>query len=287
MLAQALPLERSSDVIRSLALDAEGILRVGTEAPTEEIPRRLVRFWDSPSPPPDVAELLATWAPFHPGYEILTFNDMSARAFVAKHYDRRYVDAFDMTNHPAMRSDLFRLAYLFRCGGIYMDADERCFQSVEELRRKAGSLAVRRMEDNGLTYLNNTPIFAAPGLPFVKEWLDRVVDAVLASRDGKLRIWLATGPGILSRVFAQRVVLDQAYPMRVLIINDWASFSWMVFCDYKYTGRHWLLHDSRGWANAKLRAQFFKPRLLRALKRSPLARQAWNAYKSLRGGPLP
>jgi mannosyltransferase OCH1-like enzyme len=34
--------------------------------------------------------------------------------------------------HPAQKSDLFRLAYLFREDGWYIDADDRCLGNLSD-----------------------------------------------------------------------------------------------------------------------------------------------------------
>jgi Glycosyltransferase sugar-binding region containing DXD motif len=274
---------RASEIVRSLPLDAEGTYRTSNAVDAPEVPRRLIRFWDGETPPADVVALLATWAPLHDGYEMVTFNDATARAFFAEHYAPRYLAGYDACTHPAMRCDLFRLAYLYQCGGIYVDADERCLQSVEEIRVHAGSLAVRRMvEANRFTYFANAPIFCAAGLPLLKECLDAATDRLLTSRWSRPKVWVTTGPGNLSRVFAQRVVLDGAHPMRVRVIDDWPRYSAMIHCEYKKTSRYWMFHDERGLKGAWMRGRVLARRGWEAFVRWPLARRMWHAVKVLR-----
>lgn len=90
------------------------------------IPRVVVQFWDAPTDvPADVRECLDSWSPLlQRGFRRLVFGDTSARQFIADVFGPTHVDAFDRCGHPAMRCDYFRLCYLVRHGGFYVDADE-------------------------------------------------------------------------------------------------------------------------------------------------------------------
>ena len=93
---------------------------------TVTIPRILVQFWDDTKTiPVDVRKCIDSWHPLdEQGFERLLFDDEDARHFIANNYDRHYLDAFERCRHPAMRSDYFRLCYIFKKGGFYVDADD-------------------------------------------------------------------------------------------------------------------------------------------------------------------
>ena len=89
-------------------------------------PRVLVQFWDDASAiPDDVQECLESSAPLEAaGFERTLFDDTSARHFIEDHFGARNVRAFDRCSHPAMRADYFRLCFMLRVGGLYVDADD-------------------------------------------------------------------------------------------------------------------------------------------------------------------
>src|SRR5205085_4123364 len=66
---------------------------------------------------------MATWK--IPGFAYILFDEERAREFVKTEYESRHLEAYDLCNHPAMKSDLFRLAYLYRHGGIFVDSEDR------------------------------------------------------------------------------------------------------------------------------------------------------------------
>ncbi|WP_114912291.1 WcbI family polysaccharide biosynthesis putative acetyltransferase [Acidibrevibacterium fodinaquatile] len=93
----------------------------------------IVQFWDSLDPPSDVLELIAAWrASVSPGSHLL-FNESSALKFILDNFPPKYAEAFEHCFHPAMKSDLFRLAYLYVNGGIYIDADDSIIAPIPNI----------------------------------------------------------------------------------------------------------------------------------------------------------
>jgi mannosyltransferase OCH1-like enzyme len=272
--------EAMSDVIRSLPT----AVNPGTGEIT--IPRRIMQFWDATTPPPEVSGLMETWGPMHPGFEVMRFDASAAAEWLGDHYPPRYVDAFFACQHPAMQSDYFRLAYLHVLGGIYIDADERCVQSLAPLTNLGVELVLnRRVAPNGLHYFNNAPLLCRPELPILRECLDWATTMISAAHGQPLKIWVTTGPGNLSRIFARRILEDPASLPRTFILDDWAAYSEIRFCAYKYGSRYWLTHDRflEGRANGlRHLLRLWRPRFERAASRLPGAAEVWRMVKALR-----
>src|ERR1700730_10750757 len=58
------------------------------------------------------------------GFERWLFDDVTAARFIAEHFSALHVLAFKKCQHPAMRSDFFRYAFMLKVGGFYVDADD-------------------------------------------------------------------------------------------------------------------------------------------------------------------
>src|SRR5205807_9018057 len=112
-----------STYIRRLVQEA---VPIATWSSRADIPNVMVQFWhDLDAVPGDVQECLDSWDPLTKrGFSRVLFGDEQARRFIAKALDRIHVSAFDHCHHPAMRSDYFRLCYILKRGGFYVDADE-------------------------------------------------------------------------------------------------------------------------------------------------------------------
>ena len=159
------------------------------------IPKVITQYWDSDRIPEDIQKTMSTWAQVNPDYEYRIFNDASAGEFLKQHYGSSVVRAFQMSNHAAMRADIFRLAYLKQCGGIYADADDLCRHSIDSWFDSGCELL---LVQEHLGTIGNNFIASMPNHPFIEVAFERVVSQIL-SRQGD--VWFASGPGCITMAF--------------------------------------------------------------------------------------
>ena len=149
------------------------------------------------------------------------------------------LSAYRRAREPAQRADIFRLAYLAIHGGFYADADDRCLAGVGAFVPPDARF-VAFHEDYGT--LGNNFLAVAPGHPVIALALQLGTAAL--NRGDTDFLWLSTGPGLLTRAFAQllaradcdldrlgAVILDMGFTMRHI------GFHCPV--RYKKTVRHW------------------------------------------------
>ena len=140
-----------------------------------------------------------------------------------------------------MKSDILRLAWLLRNGGVYSDADDRLQRSVAPLLESGAGLVLYQ-EDIGS--VGNNFIAAAPGHPVLALALEQAVAAV--NNGGKDLLWLATGPGLLTRCLGRYLAEDEGAwlarlrDIHVLDRHEMLSYS-AIHClsAYKHTEKHW------------------------------------------------
>lgn len=224
------------------------------------LPLRIVQFWDTPEPPADVAATMRDWQTRNPDWEYVRFDAPGAFAFLRAHYGPAVAAAFRRAGHPASQADLFRLAYLFRHGGVYADADDRCIGPLEALL-PVGTTFLSWQE--GYSTLANNLLGAAPGHPVIGRALAGAV-AALNRRDSD-SLWLATGPGLLTRAFAAELAetnLRVAEWLRgVAVLTPGAlprAVAVHCFAQYKTTEKHWNRHEF-GTKGAKARGAAAAP----------------------------
>jgi tetratricopeptide (TPR) repeat protein len=181
------------------ALQAGGLLDRGQmRTGRSPIPRSIVQFWDSPEIPPDIAGMMASWREIHPDWAVHVFSDASARAFLEAAYGPAAAAMYARIGNPAQKADVFRLGYLARMGGVYADADDRCHARLEALLAPQCAL-VLYCEDFGT--IGNNFIAACPRHPILRRAFSLALTCV-ARGDADL-LWLSTGPGLMTRAFAQ------------------------------------------------------------------------------------
>src|SRR5262249_25296411 len=186
-------------------------------------------------------QLSSTLQRLHPDFEYIIFNDKSAQEFIAAHFPSAVINAFVRVREAAQRADLFRLAYLSVAGGYYVDADNRCLSRIDLDGPNHAGLCLYQ-EDYGT--IGNDFLGTIAGHPVVQRALDLAVTAV--NRGDADMLWLSTGPGLITRAFAQTIAASD------LKASDWLGSTtvmdlWEVqrfvglhcVLPYKKTKRHW------------------------------------------------
>lgn len=218
----------------------QALRQIQMNVPT--IPKRIVQFWDSPTLPPEVEQVARSWLEANPGYEYMRFSLKSAIAFLRKHYEPDVLKAFQYCGHPATQADLFRLAYLYRMGGFYADADDRCQKSLDDLVASNAELVVYQEE---YASIGNNFLGAVPNQPMIRIALYQAVANLLSyTTEGP---WFQTGPGLMTCSFCTGLLpylshLDYRMWPRVMVLSqeELREYVWPhVALPYKHTEKSW------------------------------------------------
>ncbi len=234
------------------------------------IPKVIIQFWhDLDDVPHDVQECLDSWeALIKQGFKRIIFDNRAARNFIMKQFGEKHVAAFDLCCHPAMRCDYFRLCYLLKVGGFYVDADEvfqgngfysffsdnrlkvqpLCYDMFSGLMVPPSIFLKRNVYSPHLIfYVNNNPIITPPEHPIIQLALERATLILLRRTKERSDIQSTTGPGNLSASLVnywnnlEREENGQDFDF----IYDWDSFSiskWPL--SYRNDKRNWRVWRS-------------------------------------------
>jgi len=259
--------ETRSRFIRQLTLQQMKVHDRPSAAPlcaTGAIPRKLVRYWHDPGAlPDDVADCLSSWDRLAgEGFELHMFGDASAAAYVAAVHGERGAAAFSLCGHPAMRCDYFRLCFILKEGGFYVDADDvligdgwRDLFADETLKLQplcydipaGGMLPAADIwqadlpREGRVFYVNNDPLIAPPGHPVIRRALENATDKLLR-RGPAPEIQSTTGPGNLTSALAAhaRELQLSGAPYDFRFLRDWdaiAEVRWAL--SYRWDERNW------------------------------------------------
>lgn len=235
------------------------------------IPRVLVQFWDAPDGiPADVRACMESWAPVETsGFTRLLFDDTSARQFIDERLDPRHLAAFDACSHPAMRADYFRLCYVVRFGGVYVDADDEyqgadleqfirndclrvqalCYDIATGSMLDVVSAIGSGLGDGRIFYVNNNPLIAGPAHPVVADALERATQGLTQRSHVERDIQSLTGPGNLTAALVQHAAVLDALGAAsdFQVLTDWGDVAvskWPLA--YREDGRNW-----RNWTRGE------------------------------------
>ncbi|HUO53092.1 MAG TPA: tetratricopeptide repeat protein, partial [Rhodoblastus sp.] len=239
-LVRAMPDYTPAAMFLTIALRRKGLLARSEYAAcgAPSIPAKIVQFWDDEIPA-DVGALCEAWRASHPTYAYQLFSLREARRFLSEMGFPGALSAFNRAAEPAMKADLFRLAYLFLEGGFYIDADDRCLAPLSTLNTDGYDMVLYQ-EEYGTA--GNNFIGARPRHPAIERALKGAIDAV--DRGDKDMVWLATGPGLLTRSIASYLAEDITKRLKTTLILERHELRQAVaihtLTSHKNTKKHWV-----------------------------------------------
>lgn len=232
------------------------------------IPMKIVQFWDNLDRlPEDVKECIESWKKVEEqGFERLLFDNEKAIAFIQQKLGLRYRLAYDKCYHPAMKSDFFRLCYIFVEGGCYIDIDDVYSGSKIQHLFCDGRLKIQPLcydiatnnmvspalfikpginSKSWIFYFNNNPLIAACRHPIIKCALDNATLSLEKISVNNLpEIQSTTGPGNLTNsifgILEENINIEQT----ILIIDNWDDYAknkWEL--SYRNDNRNWRLSN--------------------------------------------
>lgn len=240
-------------------------------------PKMIVQFWhDLNHLPSDVEECIQTWAVRKAeGFGHHLFEECTAERFIASSLGPRHKRAFERCYHPAMKSDYFRLCYIFINGGLYVDADDVCVTDdlihlTEDGRLKLQPLcydvgisamvppqeflAPDAFDPEWIFYFNNNPLIAGPGHPVIDHALEQATLSLVEGEVEELpEIQSATGPGNISRSIFE-LGMNSGFDLEnhLDVLDNWESLAvskWPL--SYRNDARNWRLSNQTSFNSGK------------------------------------
>ena len=155
----------------------------------------LLQYWNEYQLPVVIADRMEKCRQLNPGWDYLRFNRHTASEFLAATYGPEIAAAFLDIRLPAMQADVFRVAFLLKCGGLWVDAATLLMRPVEFWIDRRHSLQLLRRSHQEHPKICSGVIYASrPGLPLLKAAWEAMVPRLL-SRSGT-KVYREFGPGL-------------------------------------------------------------------------------------------
>lgn len=180
-------------------------------------PKNIMQYWDQGCFPEDIESLASTWAFENKSFDYNIFNRDSARDFIFSEFGSSDLKVFDMAAIPAMRSDIFRVAYIVKKGGFYVDAATKCLKPITFPLISTSNLVLMRKWHGGVW---NGFISAKP----MDSNLINLYDNILNNVKNKVSndVWSVTGPKVFNDLFKEKEV-ENVLILEQKKINEWFS----------------------------------------------------------------
>ena len=212
----------------------------------KNIPKRMIQYWDTKIVPDEIKRAMATWVGQYPDWQHEIFDDRRVVDFLEHHYGTSLVDCFRACYHPAMKSDLFRHSYLFKMGGLYVDADEVCLRRIEF--SPDIQMVVRFQDQTPLSEFLPGFYAIAPNHPMLSSLLDELIYNL--KNQTEHNHWFSVGPGLFTRhvvrhltqngIFEHQQMSETSPDILILTQSEYQSYAITPEFTYKHTGLNWL-----------------------------------------------
>lgn len=170
------------------------------------IPKTIHQIWIGHLPPPH--NLLRTWKEKNPDYEYILWDE----ARIAEHLPNQTCQS-QVTTIPEIngKADILRWEILYEYGGLFMDADSVCLESLPDsfLDVPGGGFSCFENEimREGLIACGNMGF--TPKHPLIKKILEMIRDPEHQHLLSSTRAWYSVGPGILTRAINESPVAER------------------------------------------------------------------------------
>lgn len=182
----------------------------------------------------------------HPDWDYVFFDDAAVRRFVAEEFPQ-YESTFNSFRYPIQQVDFFRYLAVYRLGGFYFDFDVLLFEKLDDLLSDECVFSFEELFSNsyllgnyGMDWMiGNYAFGAAPGAVFLekviqncvraqrdRDWANKMMKSVNPMLRWDYRIINSTGPGLVSRTFAEEASPDVTilFPQDVREKTGWHQF---------------------------------------------------------------
>ena len=157
------------------------------------IPKIIHQIWIGTKEAP--YKLMDTWKLMNPGFEYIRWNE----ELINERLDQRCADKINEIEEYAGKADIIRLKFLYKYGGIYIDADSVCIEPLDDFLWNHKSFAFYENEKVIPGLVANGTMAFYPEHPMVGKMIDWIEhNEVSIQKTGK-RAWQTVGPCLLTR----------------------------------------------------------------------------------------
>mmetsp|Transcript_25319 Transcript_25319/g.57104 ORF Transcript_25319/g.57104 Transcript_25319/m.57104 type:complete len:351 (-) Transcript_25319:194-1246(-) len=149
------------------------------------IPKILVQsYTDVAMVPPKVYENVRTYAP---EWDHLIFDDGNATAFLDKHFDSGVAARFRNLTEGSHKADLFRYAFLYVHGGVWLDMDVELRAPLKDALERENTIYTAK--SGVFDDIFQAVLAVPPKVPFMKRLVEEIVESDLNGRGLPFTVW--------------------------------------------------------------------------------------------------
>jgi mannosyltransferase OCH1-like enzyme len=167
-----------------------------------KIPRNIFQTWETKKLSDGFNSLTESWRQKNPNYAYFLYDNDDCEQFIKKHFDLRVYNSYCRIIPGAFKADLWRYCILYIYGGVYVDIDTICLESIDLfLNEDIEFMTPIDLNNNpyiGTHNLFNAFIASIPRHPILLNCINRIIYNVENNIIPSSNLDFS-GPGILGR----------------------------------------------------------------------------------------
>lgn len=167
-----------------------------------QIPKIIHQIWEEKIPLPEFFyQFGETWKEFNPSWEYIFWNKSKMDHFVQENFPD-YISILKGYKYDVQRWDVIRYLILYKFGGVYVDFDYECLESLDNLLQDKSCCFGLEPEEHARIFqkkivISNAFIAIKPRHPFMKQILKTVKHSSSVSEEKLIYVLETTGPHML------------------------------------------------------------------------------------------
>lgn len=147
-----------------------------------KIPRNIFQTWKTKDISDEFKSLIQTWKDNNPNYAYFLFDDNDCETFIKNKFEENVYKAYCRIIPGAFKADLWRYCVLYIYGGIYVDVDTICLNSIDNFINEdiefMTPIDLNNCPYYGTYNLFNCFIASVPRHPILMDCIKRIVNNV-------------------------------------------------------------------------------------------------------------
>ena len=171
-----------------------------------KIPKIIHQIYEDPMGPSEILlEFAKTWKENHPTWEYRFWDKEAIEDFLKNSFPD-FIPIYQAYPYSVQRWDAIRYLILYKIGGLYVDFDYECVESIDSLL--VGSSCCLGMEPygNAIMYrkdliIGNALMASVPNHNFFKNVIEYMIQNEIQLSHKALQVMETTGPFMITRVY--------------------------------------------------------------------------------------
>lgn len=216
-----------------------------------KIPKIIHQIWIGNKPAP--LKLMETWKNKHPDFEYIFWNESE---IINRDLLLECQDKINMINEINGKADIIRWEILYQYGGVFIDADSICLESLDEyfMSKKAFASYENEQVRKGLVATGTMGFY--PKHPLCRDIINWIKSNDSSEWIQKYPAWFSVGPGVLTRFLDSGKYSDfSVFPSHVFLPIHFEGAPYIghkKIYAHQFWGTNYQLYDSNYFSQDSL-----------------------------------